>query len=141
MGARAAVIAATETLQQRGASSSAEEVPIRLILISYPLVGPKSDLRDQILLDLPPSVGVLFIIGDRDAMCPLDVLNETRAKMAAKGQLVVVRGADHGMHVKPARREKGVGEKTGRVAGEWVGGGVEEEVVYVGGEEDEEEEE
>jgi pimeloyl-ACP methyl ester carboxylesterase len=84
-------------------------------------------VRDQILLDLPESVGVLFIIGDKDATCPLDLLNETRSKMKAKSQLVVVRGADHGMHVKPAKLEKEAGEETGIVAAQWADGKMKED--------------
>jgi predicted alpha/beta-hydrolase family hydrolase len=125
MGARAAVMAGSEMLD-RG-----EKVELLLILLSYPLQGPK-DVRDQILLDLPASVRVLFIVGDRDAMCPLDMLDGVRGKMSAKSQVVVVRGADHGMHVKPKKLERELGEETGRVAASWVGKSVQEEVMYLG---------
>ncbi|OAL02439.1 hypothetical protein IQ06DRAFT_116573 [Phaeosphaeriaceae sp. SRC1lsM3a] len=125
MGARAAVMAASEVL----AKDNKEDVA--LILASYPLQGPK-DVRDQILLDLPASVRVLFVIGDRDAMCPLDLLDGVRKKMKSKNQLVVVRTADHGMHVKPAKMEKEIGEQTGRVAAEWVAGQVRDDVTYIG---------
>jgi predicted alpha/beta-hydrolase family hydrolase len=130
MGARAAVLAASEYIAEH--NDSKDGLSVQLVLISYPLQGPKQGLRDQILLDLPKSVGVLFVIGDRDAMCPLDLLNETRSKMTATSQLVIVRGADHGMNVKPASATKGVGEETGRVAARWVGGGLEEDVIYIG---------
>jgi predicted alpha/beta-hydrolase family hydrolase len=130
MGARAAVLAASEYIAERNDSKNG--LSVQLVLISYPLQGPKQDLRDQILLDLPKSVGVLFVIGDRDAMCPLDLLNETRSKMTATSQLVVVRGADHGMNVKPASATKEIGEETGRVAARWVGGGWEGDVMYIG---------
>jgi predicted alpha/beta-hydrolase family hydrolase len=134
MGARAAVITAGELIDKSG--DEGKEFGIRLILVSYPLQGPK-DVRDQILLDLAESVSVLFITGDKDAMCPLDLLNETRSEMKAKSQLVVVRGANHGMHVKPARVEKEVGEETGRVAAQWVDRKMkaDEDVVYIGEEE------
>jgi pimeloyl-ACP methyl ester carboxylesterase len=108
---------------------------VRLVLGSYPLQGPK-DVRDQILLDLPEGVRVFFIIGEKDAMCPLDLLSETREKMKAKSQLVVGKGADHGMHVKPARLEKELGEDAGRLAATWVEGRMEEDVVYIGEQED-----
>jgi predicted alpha/beta-hydrolase family hydrolase len=124
MGARAAVMAAAEVLEQD------EEATVELVLISYPLQGPK-DVRDQILLSLPASVSVLFVIGDRDAMCPLDLLNDVRSKMEAKSQLVVVRGADHGMHTKPASVEQKLGEQTGTVAAAWLAGIVKEEVSYI----------
>lgn len=127
MGARAAVLAGTEIL-----ASDAGRRELSLVLVSYPLRGPKG-IRDQILLDLPESVRVLFIIGERDAMCPLGLLEETRKKMAAKSRLVVVRGADHGMHVRPVVEEKRLGEEAGRLAASWVGGDAEDEDVHIGG--------
>ena len=134
MGARAAVIAASEHLAEK--DHEQEETIIQLILVSYPLQGPKDDLRDQILLDLPESISVLFIIGDKDAMCPLDLLNETRSKMVAKSQVVVVRDADHGMNIKPASATKEVGESTGRVAAWWVEGDLKGDVQYIGKQEE-----
>jgi predicted alpha/beta-hydrolase family hydrolase len=112
MGARAAVIAASEHLAEK--DNEQEETSIQLVLVSYPLQGPKDDLRDQILLDLPESISVLFIIGDKDAMCPLDLLNETRSKMVAKSQVVVVKDADHGMNIKPASATKEVVQCIGK---------------------------
>ena len=104
-----------------------DSVLVNLILISYPLVGPKKDVRSQILYDLPPTASVLFIIGSGDNMCPLDLLNDVRSKMAAKTRLVVVEDANHGMHIKgkPDSVEKEVGEMTGKLAAEWVTGGEE----------------
>jgi len=128
MGARAAVMATTKVLEVD------EDAKIQLILVSYPLKGPKEDLRDEILLALRTVVSVLFVTGDRDAMCPLDTLNNVRSKMEAKSQLVVVRGADHGMHTKPASAEKDVGVETGRLAASWLAGNVQEEVSYIGDE-------
>ncbi|CAN9216347.1 unnamed protein product [Alternaria alternata] len=134
MGARAAVIAASELLAEK--DHEREETSIQLILVSYPLQGPKDDLRDQILLDLPESISVLFIIGDKDAMCPLDLLNENRSKMVAKSQVVIVRDADHGMNIKPASATKQVGESTGRVAAWWVEGDLKGDVQYIGKQEE-----
>lgn len=138
MGARAAVIAATELHtqvqeQQRGQETGVEA---KLVLVSYPLQGPK-DVRDQILLDLPEGFEVLFIVGDRDAMCPLELLDEVRAKMRGKSRVVVVRGADHGMDVRPKSQTREVGEETGRVAARWLSGEIESEgeVLNVGDEE------
>ncbi|KAI4611282.1 uncharacterized protein J4E87_010567 [Alternaria ethzedia] len=130
MGARAAVIAASEHLASLN-DKEREELSIQLILVSYPLLGPKDDMRDQILLDLPKSVRILFISGDEDAMCPIDTLNETRDKLTAKSQLVVVTDANHGMHVVPASRTQRVGEETGRWAARWVEGGLVEDEVFI----------
>ncbi|ORY09887.1 hypothetical protein BCR34DRAFT_362694 [Clohesyomyces aquaticus] len=117
MGSRAAVIAATEIA---ASSDKKGHYDITLVLVSYPLIGPKNDMRDQILLDLPERIRVLFIIGEKDSMCALDQLGEVRGKMKAKSWLVVVKGADHGMHVKPAKAEKVLGEMTGNIAAKWV---------------------
>lgn len=127
MGARAAVMAATEYL---GATHEATtETKLALVLVSYPLKGPKDDVRDQILLDLPKSVRVLFVIGGRDAMCPLDLLAGVRERMVAKSQLIVVNGADHGMHVKGD--EQHLGEETGKKAFEWVSGKMDGDAVEI----------
>ena len=132
MGARAAVMAVNEVLAGEGREDW-ESLDVDLVLVSYPLKGPK-DVRDEILLALPGRVNVLFVIGDRDAMCPLDLLNGVRGKMEAKSQVVVVRGADHGMHTKPASAEKEIGEQTGSIAAKWVDQGLEEDVVYISSE-------
>ena len=133
MGARAAVMAATELV---AAEEGTLVSRLRLVLVSYPLQGPK-DVRDQILLDLPKETDVLFVIADRDAMCPLDLLEGVRVRMEARSRLVVVRGADHGMNIRPASKTQELGEETGRVAARWINGEENEgETLYVG-EEDE----
>lgn len=132
MGARAAVMAATQLCTTLRTYQKIERV--KLVLISYPLQGPK-DVRDQILLDLPDRFEVMFIVGDEDAMCPLDLLEGVRERMRAWSRVVVVRGAGHGMEYGSKTKE--VGEETGRVAARWVNGEMEEDdggVVYVGGE-------
>jgi predicted alpha/beta-hydrolase family hydrolase len=111
MGARAAVIAATE--------QQVNNLGAHLVLVSYPLQGPK-DIRDQILLDLDPNVSVLFIVGDKDPMCPLDMLIKTREKMKAKSWLIVAEGMNHGMHGGGAKKEKALGEEMGRLGTRWV---------------------
>lgn len=145
MGARAAVIAATEHLQSLSSTphrrhelhaGSGTSVDVKLVLASYPLKGPK-DIRDQILLDLPGNVEVLFVVGDGDAMCPLNLLDETRKKMVARSRLVVVKGADHGMHVNGKGSDEKAGELAGMRACEWVGGKLDEELVDIMGDEDE----
>ncbi|KAI4678958.1 uncharacterized protein J4E88_006246 [Alternaria novae-zelandiae] len=130
MGARAAVIAASEHLASLD-DKEREELSIQLILVSYPLLGPKDVMRDQILLDLPKNVRILFISGDEDAMCPIDTLNETRDKLTAQSQLVVVTDANHGMNVVPASRTQRVGEETGRMAARWVQGEPMDDETYI----------
>ena len=131
MGARAAVVTATETHSSSASSSSSgTAVPMvkALVLVSYPLTAAsKGDVRDQILLDLPSDIDVLFISGGRDSMCDLAQLREVREKMNAKSWLVEVKGADHGMDLKP-KPKKGDGKGTvevvrkfmGEVAARWV---------------------
>ena len=106
MGARAAVMAASETTTH-------------LVLVSYPLHTAK-ETRDQVLLDLPASIKVIFVSGDRDEMCDLGRLEEVRRKMRCKTWRVVVENADHGMNVKPKAGTREVGEKTGSVVAMWL---------------------
>ncbi|KAL2424464.1 hypothetical protein ABEF95_010703 [Exophiala dermatitidis] len=114
MGARAAVLAAHDNNQA-----------IRLlVLVSYPLIGPNRDVRDQILLDINPGTDVLFISGDGDSMCDFSLLAKVRAKMKARSWLVTVKGADHGMNLKGgAKLKKGteeIGKETGKIAATWI---------------------
>ncbi|KIW79493.1 hypothetical protein Z517_06105 [Fonsecaea pedrosoi CBS 271.37] len=113
MGARAAVIA-----------SHTDHGIKTLVLASYPLVSPSGAMRDQILLDIRADVDLLFISGDHDTMCPLDTLQNVRAKMKARTWRVVVDGADHGMNVRGGKKLKEgterVGEECGRIAAEWL---------------------
>ena len=106
MGARAATMAITESTDH-------------LVLVSYPLHTAK-DLRDAILLALPPSIKVIFVIGDRDSMCDLHRLEQVREKMKCKTWRVVVQGADHGMHIKPRAGSADVVKKSGEVVAAWI---------------------
>ena len=115
MGARAAVMVGTSLLKDDQTNN------VNLVLCSYPLVSEKGESREQILLELPEDVHVLFIIGDRDQMCPLARLNEVREKMKCHQRLLIVRDADHGMSVKGGRiPTQELGRKAGALARTWV---------------------
>ncbi|OCT45705.1 hypothetical protein CLCR_01605 [Cladophialophora carrionii] len=113
MGARAAVMA-----------SHADEDVKMLVLVSYPLVGPSGDVRDKILLETRPDVDVLFISGDHDSMCDLEMLDEVRGRMKARTWIVRVKGADHGMNLRGGKKlkegTKAVGATTGKLAAAWL---------------------
>lgn len=107
MGARAAVMASNhfETTH--------------LVLVSYPLhAGQK--VRDKILLDLPSTIKVIFVIGEDDSMCDLQRLENVREQMVCSTWLLTVRKADHGMNVKPKAGTRNVGLLTGKVVAEWI---------------------
>lgn len=106
MGARAAVMAATENTTH-------------LVLFSYPLHTAK-ETRDQVLLDLPASIKVIFVTGGRDDMCNLERLEEVRSKMNCKTWRIVVENADHGMNVTPKAGTREVGRKTGNIVAMWL---------------------
>lgn len=107
MGARAAIMAATEDTTH-------------LVLVSYPLHTGK-ETRDQILLDLPLAVKVIFVSGEHDDMCDLERLETVRHKMKCKTWRIVVQGADHGMNVKPKSATQDVGRMTGALVATWLG--------------------
>jgi uncharacterized protein len=71
-----------------------------LVCFGYPLcaMGDRSKLRDQVLLDL--RTPILFVQGTRDALCPLDLLEEVRSKMTAPNFLHLVEGGDHSLIVR-----------------------------------------
>lgn len=106
MGARAAVMAITEETTH-------------LVLISYPLHTDK-ETRDQILLDLPEFMKVIFVSGEHDTMCDLKRLEDVRKKMTCKTWRVVVQAADHGMNIKPKAATQEMGKATGRVVANWL---------------------
>ena len=106
MGARAAVMAATLKTKL-------------LVLESYPLHTDK-ETRDQVLLDIDPSIEVLFAIGDKDGMCDLTRLDSVRKRMKCRTWLLVVQGADHGMKMTPKAATSEVGGKVGAIAADWI---------------------
>ncbi len=108
MGARAAVLAAKEK----------DDIK-HLVLVSYPLHNGE-DVRDQILLDIPKGVNILLIIGDGDDLCELSRLEDVRKKMHAKSWMIVVRGTDHRMNVKPSCGTKEMGELSGEISAKWL---------------------
>lgn len=77
-----------------------------LVCFGYPLVGQNGKIRDEVLLAL--RTPVLFVQGTRDKLCPLERLEETRAKMTARSELHVVEGGDHSLLVtKTLLRQQG----------------------------------
>jgi len=91
-----------------GCHVSLEEKVSGLICLGYPLcaMGDRTKLRDQVLRDL--QTPILFVQGTRDALCPLDLLENVRAEMTATNFLHVVEGGDHSLSV----RKKDLAAKT-----------------------------
>ncbi len=106
MGARAAAMAVLDSTNH-------------LVLVSYPLHTAK-DLRDSILLALPPSIKVIFVSGDRDSMCDLERLQQVRRQMKCQTWRIRVQGADHGMKIKPRAGSADVVQKSGEVVAAWI---------------------
>ncbi|MCC6620152.1 MAG: alpha/beta fold hydrolase [Deltaproteobacteria bacterium] len=69
-----------------------------LVCFGYPLRSPTGTLRDEVLLSL--ATPILFVQGDRDPLCPLELLADVRARMTAPSVLHVVPGGDHGLAVR-----------------------------------------
>ena len=91
-----------------GCHISLEERVRGLVCLGYPLcaMGDQTKLRDQVLIDL--KTPILFVQGMRDSLCPLDLLENVRAKMTAQNFLHVVEGGDHSLLV----RKKDLGNAT-----------------------------
>jgi uncharacterized protein len=83
-----------------GCHVALEEKVSGLICLGYPLcaMGDRTKLRDEVLLALRPPI--LFVQGSRDPLCPIDLLETVRAKMAAPNFLHVVEGGDHSLMVR-----------------------------------------
>jgi predicted alpha/beta-hydrolase family hydrolase len=73
-----------------------------LVFLSYPLhpAGKPDKLRDAHL----PAIRcpMLFVQGDRDTLCELELLRPVLKKLGRRAQLSVFPGADHGMRKAPA---------------------------------------
>ena len=111
MGARAATVAATQEDHETKA----------LVLVSFPLIGgKKKESREQILLDLPENIDVLFISGDKDTMCDLEQLAEVQQRMSAPSWLIVVEAANHSMDWKWKDTAQEMRRLTGSLAAEWL---------------------
>jgi len=82
-----------------GCHVALEEPVSALVCLGYPLkgAGKKNAVRDEVLVAL--RTPVLFVQGTRDPLCPLDLLETTRARMTAKNELFVVEGGNHSLDV------------------------------------------
>src|ERR1700693_2259323 len=91
-----------------GCHVALEEKVSGVVCLGYPLcaMGDRSKLRDEVLPAL--QTPIVFVQGTRDALCPLDLLESVRAKMAAPNFLHVVEGGDHSLLV----RKKDLGDET-----------------------------
>ena len=77
-----------------------------IVCLGYPLrgAGKNGKLRDQVLLEL--KTPILFVQGTRDALCPLDLLEDVRTKMHAPNELYVVQGGDHSLEVSRGKTDR-----------------------------------
>lgn len=107
LGSRAAVVTA----------SLHSDLVQKVVCVSYPLTSPKGDVRDQILVDLPENIQVLFIIGQNDGMCDLNTLQSVRARMQCESWLIVVQGANHGMSISKKRDGRDMTQRVLEVQG------------------------
>ena len=82
-----------------GCHVSLKESVNGLICLGYPLCGggDPQKLRDKVLREL--RTPILFVQGTRDALCPLDLLENVRVDMNAENFLHVVDGGDHSLIV------------------------------------------
>jgi uncharacterized protein len=82
-----------------------------LVCFGYPLCSPSGKRRDEILLTLDSPL--LFIQGTRDALCPLDLLEDVRRRMTAPTALHLVEGGDHSLQVtRTALKQAGLTQET-----------------------------
>jgi predicted alpha/beta-hydrolase family hydrolase len=85
---------------------SAKDAIAGLICFGYPLRGQNGKLRDQVLLAL--QTPILFVQGTRDALCPLDELEQVRKRMTAPSELYVVESGDHSLEAtKTSLKQRG----------------------------------
>lgn len=82
-----------------GCHVSLEEKVDGLVCLGYPLcaMGDRTKLRDEVLRAL--TTPILFVQGTRDALCPLELLEQVRTEMKTENLLHIVEGGDHSLRV------------------------------------------
>jgi uncharacterized protein len=97
-----------------GCHLALEEDVAGLVCLGYPLcaMGDRTKLRDEVLRSL--QTPILFVQGTRDPLCPLDLLEDVRAKMKAPNLLHIVEEGDHSLRVTK-RQLAATGETQGDV--------------------------
>ncbi len=97
-GRRGPVVLVGKSMGGRVGCHLALEEPVAgLVCLGYPLVGQSGAVRSEVLLAL--RTPVLFVQGSRDTLCPLERLEEVRARMTARSVLHVVEGGSHSLEV------------------------------------------
>jgi predicted alpha/beta-hydrolase family hydrolase len=96
-GAGPAVLVGKSMGGRVGCHVSLEEPVAGLVSLGYPLVSQRGDVRSEVLLAL--RTPILFVQGTKDALCPLERLDEVRARMSAPSTLHVVEGGNHSLEV------------------------------------------
>jgi dienelactone hydrolase len=108
MGSRTAATLATNTPETKA-----------VVLVSYPLFN-NGECREQIMLDLPARLDVLFILGSKDPMNPCKKFEEVRSRMKARSWVCIVQGAAHMMDMVHEHATKDMRRQSGCVAAEWL---------------------
>ena len=88
-----------------GCHVSLEEKVDGLVCLGYPLcaMGDRAKLRDEVLRAL--NTPILLVQGTRDSLCPMDLLEQVRAKMKTSNFLHIVEGGDHSLRVPKRQLE------------------------------------
>ncbi|KAH7682347.1 KAT8 regulatory NSL complex subunit 3/Testis-expressed sequence 30 protein [Dioscorea alata] len=78
--------------------ATAEELNVAAVIcLGYPLKGLKGAVRDETLLQL--RVPVMFVQGNKDGLCPLNMLATVLKKMKSVNELHVIDGGDHSFKI------------------------------------------
>lgn len=80
-----------------GCHVALEEPVSAVVCLGYPLRGAGGSVRSEVLLAL--RTPVLFVQGSRDALCPLELLEDVRGRMVAPSALHVVDGGNHSLEL------------------------------------------
>ncbi|HET7825580.1 MAG TPA: alpha/beta fold hydrolase [Anaeromyxobacter sp.] len=78
-----------------GCHVALEEQVAAVVCLGYPLVGQRGEMRSEVLLAL--RVPALFVQGSKDPLCPIERLEEVRARMTAPTALHVVDAGNHSL--------------------------------------------
>ncbi len=101
LGHRGPIVLAGKSLGGRMGCQLALEAPVAaLVCLGYPLVSQSGKMRDEVLVAL--RTPILFVQGERDALCPLDKLEAVRRRMQAPSEVHVIGDGDHSLETSKA---------------------------------------
>jgi predicted alpha/beta-hydrolase family hydrolase len=120
------LFAGGKSLGGRMTSTAMAEDPMKdvrgLVFFGFPLHRPGKPSTERAEHLARVTVPMLFLQGTRDTLADLETLTPIMHRLAVRGELHVIEGADHSFHVTKStgRSDDEVLEELAKVVGQWT---------------------